>query len=552
MTRRRKRNSHFGRRDGKKKIAVSVSPHLGEQKKKSQDPSSLSLGVGSRESTDNELIPDLMPRRWDSDSDDDASVDSSWSSSICDDSSVDDIIPSESDDYDDASSFSSSDTNSAQTTADRIKNLNHATIDLLDVEDLSFLQRTILDFCNDRWDHKRISWDAHVAQLEHEGMFSNEYLMTKRTHQKCVSIVAPYIQRAEFNSRCSEPILVEHIVAVGLRVLSGGRTKDQRHITGMSLDAAYKAADDYIDAVNAAPEFDICMPKTDDEWEAINRGFKGKSTNEIIAGCVGALDGFFQRTNKPSQKEAFNVLAYYSGHYESYGVNCQACVNSNLEFMYFGVVSPGSMNNNISYPMAPGLKEVLDALLLGRYAVADAAYTLSESILIPFTGSDRLDKAQDSFNYYLSQLRIRVEMAFGRLVNKFRILSGKINGSLDRVTRILMACARLHNFIIREDRPFDKHYRTVEEEIDGMNLSPDPNAPLEMSYLPVVPDDMFEVYLGVSHTREAIVEFLRENDILRPVHNVERKKRELAASNTALTVHSPNGMEWDREYVSPL
>ena len=133
MTRRRKRNSHFGRRDGKKKIAVSVSPHLGEQKKKSQDPSSLSLGVGSRESTDNELIPDLMPRRWDSDSDDDASVDSSWSSSICDDSSVDDIIPSESDDYDDASSFSSSDTNSAQTTADRIKNLNHATIDLLDV-----------------------------------------------------------------------------------------------------------------------------------------------------------------------------------------------------------------------------------------------------------------------------------------------------------------------------------------------------------------------------------------------------------------------------------
>jgi hypothetical protein len=112
---------------------------LGEQKKKSQDPSSLSLGVGSRESTDNELIPDLMPRRWDSDSDDDASVDSSWSSSICDDSSVDDIIPSESDDYDDASSFSSSDTNSAQTTADRIKNLNHATIDLLDVEDLSFL-----------------------------------------------------------------------------------------------------------------------------------------------------------------------------------------------------------------------------------------------------------------------------------------------------------------------------------------------------------------------------------------------------------------------------
>jgi hypothetical protein len=115
-----------------------------------------------------------------------------------------------------------------------------------------------------------------------------------------------------------------------------------------------------------------------------------------------------------------------------------------------------------------------------------------------------------------------------------------------------MACARLHNFIIKEDRPFDKQYCTVEEEFDSMNLLPDPIAPLELSYLPVIPDEIFEVYPGISHTREAIVEFLRESDTLRPVHNVARKKRELAASNAALTVHSPNGMEWDREFVSPM
>ena len=117
----------------------------------------------------------------------------------------------------------------------------------------------------------------------------------------------------------------------------------------MSLDVPYKAADDFFDAVNAAPELDVHIPQTDEEWDTINQGFKTKSTNEIIACCVGALDGFFQHTNKPSQKEAFNMLAYYSGHNESYGVNCQACVSSNLEFMHFGVVSPGSTNDNISY-----------------------------------------------------------------------------------------------------------------------------------------------------------------------------------------------------------
>ena len=93
--------------------------------------------------------------------------------------------------------------------------------------------------------------------------------------------------------------------------------------------------------------------------------------------------------------------------------------------------------------------------------------------------------------------------------------------------------------------PFDKDFRTIEEEIDCMDLSPDPIAPLEMSYLPDVLDKMFEVCHGVSRTREVIDKFLRKRDILQPVYNVKWKKTELAASNTALTVHSPNRIEWD-------
>ena len=75
------------------------------------------------------------------------------------------------------------------------------------------------------------------------------------------------------------------------------------------------------------------------------------------------------------------------------------------------------------------MKAALTSLPPGLFGLGDAAYTLSEHLLIPFTGSDRLDPAQDAFNYYLSQLRIRVEMAFGRLVKKFGILSGKVGGA---------------------------------------------------------------------------------------------------------------------------
>ena len=59
------------------------------------------------------------------------------------------------------------------------------------------------------------------------------------------------------------------------------------------------------------------------------------------------------------------MIAYYSGHYESDGLNCQACVKADLQFLYFGVVLPGSTSDKISYPLAPGLKETIDYLPLG-------------------------------------------------------------------------------------------------------------------------------------------------------------------------------------------
>jgi hypothetical protein len=102
--------------------------------------------------------------------------------------------------------------------------------------------------------------------------------------------------------------LGEHIIATGLRFLSGGRPKDLRHIMGCSPRAAYFAVDDFIDAVNAAPELDINLPLSMEEWLSINEQWKKKSTNEIIAGCVGALDGFSQCTNKPTKKEVPNQI----------------------------------------------------------------------------------------------------------------------------------------------------------------------------------------------------------------------------------------------------
>ena len=91
--------------------------------------------------------------------------------------------------------------------------------------------------------------------------------------------------------------------------------------------------------------------------------------------------------------------------------------------------------------MVTELKEAIDNLPLGLYAVMDAVDDLSERTLILFTGTDQLDLNKDAFNFFLSQVCIRVEMTFGRLINKWRMLNGTVHGSVARTANVLMACA---------------------------------------------------------------------------------------------------------------
>ncbi len=62
-----------------------------------------------------------------------------------------------------------------------------------------------------------------------------------------------------------------------------------------------------------------------------------------------------------------------------------------------------------------------------------------------------------------------------------------------------------------------------------------------MSYLPVIPDEEFEAFPGISRTREAIVEHIREHDIRMPLHNIAHQRRD----QLELVVVSPNGSEID-------
>ena len=365
----------------------------------------------------------------------------------------------------------------------------------------------------------RIDWTAHVYQCTGDGSWRRKYKMSYAAFVQLCNILSDTINKNFTKSRHGTPCFLELIVAIGLRYLSGVPIDAISDIYKISTGYARECRNDFLAGVILSDTLRITLPQTFNEWDQVRHGFHSVASYGLFHGTAGAMDGFFQPMYKPRITDVGdNVRGYFSGHYNMYGLNVQAACDSKLRFLYFGVLAPGNMGDSVAFDNATELKNAINNLPLGMFFVADAAYPLGERLLVPFTGANRYDQVNDAFNFYLSQMRIRIEMAFGRLTNKWRILRSRINGKVSNVSKILYVCATLHNFVIENENEEQVgvgevyNYQNMPENIDIIGV----NAPNGLEYLPVVPDEELEIIEGYSHTRQAILDTILQENITRP------------------------------------
>jgi hypothetical protein len=212
----------------------------------------------------------------------------------------------------------------------------------------------------------------------------------------------------------------------------------------------YEIMHTVMDAIVACPELRIHSPtesqarmmKTADE-------FAGISKDSILTGCVGCVDGWLCQIRAPSFKEVPDVSAFFSGHYQMHGLNVQAICDAFSRFTGYCLNSPGKVGDSKAFKMWKLSAEIMN-LPHGFYVIGDNAYPLSNSLLVPFTKLDLKTKAHSDYNFYLSQLRIRIEMAFGLLVNKWQIFKRPFVVDFVSVRKVIKTCLKLHNFCINE------------------------------------------------------------------------------------------------------
>jgi len=176
-------------------------------------------------------------------------------------------------------------------------------------------------------------------------------------------------------------------------------------------------------------------------------GFQSISTQGVINGCVGVIDGWLCPIITPARNVVGNVRTYYSGHYQWYGMNVQAVVDHACRFMFLAVAAPGSQPD-VNAIANTSLPQYLEQLPLGYYIIGDNAYPPSEHLVPVFGSGDRRNEDNDNANFFFSQCRIRVEMAFGLMTQRFGLLSRSLRVHPRNIGTLMETIARLHNFII--------------------------------------------------------------------------------------------------------
>lgn len=174
-------------------------------------------------------------------------------------------------------------------------------------------------------------------------------------------------------------------------------------------------------------------------------GKQAKSTDGIFAWVVACVDGLFIKTKAPSARNTANVIAYYSGSKSSYGVNVQAMCTADYRFCAMSAIAPGSTNDWVAW-IRSSLAKAVSRLPNGFHILGDAAYPISEKLLTPYPGKN-LPAGEDAFNFYLSQLRVKIEQSFGILVSTWGILWRPLRVQYAGRGDLITALFHLHNFL---------------------------------------------------------------------------------------------------------
>lgn len=376
---------------------------------------------------------------------------------------------------------------------------------------------------NPCYNNQRLLWSIYVKRYQNNDKFIRRHLrMSLTSFYKLLSYIKKGLVVNEYQAdKRGGAITPEICLFSTIRWLAGGSYLDIFAITGVSVASFYRIVYKTLELLNTCEELSITFPTSKEACESIAAGFTNISYKEAIDNCVGCLDGYLLRIYTPTKKEAGNVRSYFSGHYQCHGVNIQAICDAHCRFLFFAVASPGSVNDRDAVKET-NLLDLLSNVPEGYVVLGDAAYEASEKVVPMYYGVNKLKADCDNFNFYASQLRIRIEMSFGLMQMKWGILWSPLRVKLKHIKYVMCGIARLHNYLINE-RLLNDDFNDDHHVGSGDDRNYLPSQRENENGIPIGMDCDGNCkpvgYVGISHIRDWMTDKIKAKNLKRPSNN---------------------------------
>ena len=242
-------------------------------------------------------------------------------------------------------------------------------------------------------------------------------------------------------------------LSMALRYFAGGCPYDIMQVHGVSHVSIFVSVWGVVDAINATKYFNYSFP-THKQQMKIAAAFQAKS-GAGFDNVVGAIDGLVICTRMPTLAKcvAMNVgqVNFRCHRKDKYGMNLQAICDHDLKFTWADMRYPAATSDYMAW-VTSKLHRALEnnamskMIIDGFVIVGDCAYVKKMFMATPLRGVQ--GGPEDAYNFYLSQLRITIERAFGVFVHRWAILRAPLLFPIAKVPPLVESLIRLHNFCI--------------------------------------------------------------------------------------------------------
>lgn len=291
-------------------------------------------------------------------------------------------------------------------------------------------------------------------------IFRQAYRMTytsfKRLHRKLrLRILEGLSQQPGGNYRFipNGKITTSVRLACALRYFAGGSPYDLMTTYQIGLIDVYRSVWTVVSAVNK--EMPMKYPTCPMKQEEIAAGFAAESEAGFDC-CAGAIDGILIWLTQPSQKECKSVgcssAKFFCSRKHKFGMNCQAVCDVRGRFLDMSIVYPGSTSDCLAFEGMTLFSDLEGGILRpGLCLFGDNAYINSIFMATPFAGVS--GGSEDAYNFYHSQVRIRIECAFGMFTQRWSLLRRALPAQITtcKAVALVVALGKLHNFCIDEN-----------------------------------------------------------------------------------------------------